>query len=291
MSEMENRNKITDQNAKRPPADEIYTGQEYQGSEAKKEKAETPPGIGKDISILVVITLAAGLLLGLAYGITKDPIAHAQAEAKAKAQKAVMPDADSFNVLYTADGNEGEVLPDTVSAAISDAGIDTTTVSQIDEALDENGERMGYVVTSSNPEGYGGDVEIMSGIVHDEEEGLTIQGISFLSLSETAGMGMRAKDEEFSGQFEGLKLVEDALVSYVKDGANEPNEIDAISGCTITTSAVTDNVNAALIAVNEAKDLLSGASGGKASGAKEETEAQDTAGEKAASDEEGEESE
>ncbi len=249
MSEMDNKN-ITDLNTQRPPADEIYTGQEYKSSSAKETKEEKQPGIAKDISILVMITLAAGVLLGAAYGVTKAPIAKAQAEAKAKAQKEVMPEADSFSVLYTDDGKEGEMLPDSISEAIVQAGMDTTTVSQIDEALDENGETMGYVVTTSNPEGYGGDVEVMSGITKDDEN-LTIQGISFLSLSETAGMGMRAKDEEFLNQFKELQVVEDKLVEYVKDGAEESHEIDAISGCTITTSAVTDNVNAALVAIRQ----------------------------------------
>ena len=77
---------------------------------------------------------------------------------------------------------------------------------------------------------------------------MVIEGISFLSLSETAGMGMRAKDEAFLSQFDGKKTNEGELISYVKNGGAKENEIDAISGCTITTSAVTDDVNAALIA-------------------------------------------
>ncbi len=230
--------------------DEIYTGQEYQSS-SEQEKPEKKPGVGKDISILVMITLAAGVLLGAAYGVTKDPIAQAQAKAKAQAQNAVMPDADSFKVLYTSDGSEGEKIPDSYADAVSQAGIDTTTVTQIDAALDENGEHIGYVITSSNPEGYGGDVEVMSGITKEDDGSVTVEGISFLSLSETAGMGMRAKDDEFKNQFDGLQLEEEQLIEYVKDGAEASNEIDAISGCTITTSAVTDNINAALITVGQ----------------------------------------
>ena len=65
-----------DETAKLPPADEIYTGQEYKAASSGRE--EKPESIGKDITILVLITLAAGLLLGTAYGITKDPIARAQ---------------------------------------------------------------------------------------------------------------------------------------------------------------------------------------------------------------------
>ncbi len=267
MSDTDNKKKEADKNTKMPPTDEVYTGQGYQSSSGKEKKEEKAPSIGKDISILVMITLAAGVLLGAAYGVTKGPIEQAQAQAKADAQSAVMPDADSFRVLYTADGSDGEQLPDTVSDAIFDAGIETTTVSQIDEALDEDQKTIGYVITSSNPDGYGGDVEVMSGITKSDD-GVTIEGISFLSLSETAGMGMRAKDDEFLNQFEGKLIEDDKLVEYVKDGAEESHEIDAISGCTITTSAVTDNVNAAVIAANHA----GGSSSASAKEASAETE-------------------
>ncbi len=288
MSEMDNKN-ITDQSTMRPPADEIYTGQEYKTSSSKEKKEEKQPGIAKDISILVMITLAAGVLLGAAYGVTKAPIAQAQAQAKAKAQKEVMPEADSFHVMYTDDGDEGQQMPDEISDAVAEAGMDTTVVSQIDVALDKNGKPMGYVITTSNPEGYGGDVEVMSGIMKNDDNSLAIQGISFLSLSETAGMGMRAKDDEFKNQFAGLQLVEDELVEYVKDGAEDPNEVDAISGCTITTSAVLDNVNAAVVAVSQAEDA--GASGENDTAAKTETEPAEAEDTKAASDANAKESE
>ena len=74
-------------------------------------------------------------------------------------------------------------------------------------------------------------------------------GISFLALTETAGMGMRAKEESFLEQFSGKMIGAGQMLGYTKSGAPADNEIDAISGCTITTSAVTKDVNAALTAV------------------------------------------
>ncbi len=241
----------------RMPSDEVYTGQEYQTSAAKKE--EKTSSIGRDITILVLITLAAGVLLGAAYSVTKDPIARAQAATRSEAQRAVMEDADSFTVLYSDSGEEGEAIPEDLGNALNDSGIETTDVTQIDAGLDEAGETIGYVVTTKNPDGYGGDVEVMSGITKGDGT-ITIEGISFLSLSETAGMGMRAKDEEFISQFDGKELSEEDLIVYTKSGADDANEIDAISGCTITTSAVTDNVNAALIAVNHVLENAAGSS-------------------------------
>lgn len=211
------------------------------------KKAERPDSVVRDISILVVITLAAGLLLGAAYSVTKGPIAQAQAHARATAQQAVMQSAQTFAPLA------GESAEDPVIAGIQTAlekkGLTNTLVEQIDEARDQDGRTAGYVVTCSNSEGYGGDVELMCGISAAGDGTLTVEGISFLSLTETAGMGMRAKEESFSGQFQGIRLLPGETLVYTKNGASAENEIDAISGCTITTSAVTKDVNAALEAV------------------------------------------
>ena len=230
----------------KPISDEIYTGQEYSRTSAKRE--EKQQSIGKDISILVMITLVAGMLLGVAYGITEKPIAQAQAAARATAQSSVMSSAESFEILYSTDPAEGEIIPDEIGEAIRSAGIETTSVTQIDIAYDSRKSPAGYVITAVNPEGYGGDVELMCGITPDDDGTMTIEGISFLSLSETAGMGMRAKDESFLKQFSGKKIQDGLPLVYSKNGAAEENEIDAISGCTITTSAVTEDVNGALIA-------------------------------------------
>lgn len=239
----------TDPAITNPPSDEIYTGQDYRSVSTKE--AEKKDSIGKDISILVMITLVSGLLLGIAYGITKDPIAKAQEDARVAAQRMVMRSAKSFETKYSSSQDEGEAIPAAIPQALEDAGIAATKVTRIDTAYDENHSPAGYVFTVVDPDGYGGDVELMCGIVADGDGSMTIEGISFLSLSETAGMGMRAKDEAFMNQFSDRKLEEGEQIVYVKDGAAQPYEIDAISGCTITTSAVTDDVNAALIAAGQ----------------------------------------
>ncbi|MFQ6804098.1 MAG: FMN-binding protein [Lachnospiraceae bacterium] len=109
------------------------------------------------------------------------------------------------------------------------------------EALDDEGQRLGYAITVLTTAGYGGEIQFSMGVSLDG----TVNGISFLSISETAGLGMKADTEEFRGQF-AQKQVE--AFTYTKNGASEEDEIDAISGATITTSAVTDAVNAGLCA-------------------------------------------
>ena len=70
-----------------------------------------------------------------------------------------------------------------------------------------------------------------------------------LSNSETAGLGAKCTEEEFAGQFAGKSA---NGIEYVKGGgASADNQIDAISGATITTNAVTEGVNAVLNVYNQ----------------------------------------
>ena len=65
-----------------------------------------------------------------------------------------------------------------------------------------------------------------------------------LSISETAGLGMKADEAEFKDQYKD-KNVES--FSVTKTGEDGDNMIDAISGATITSNAVTNAVNSALV--------------------------------------------
>ena len=180
----------------------------------------------KNTVILTLITLIAGICLGAVYEITKEPIAQAQDAAKKEAWQQVFPDADvnDFELV--------DVDQKAADNAIKDLGVKAT----IDEVCTVGEE--GYVVTATDKEGYGGDIKITVGITADG----TINGISILSISETAGLGMRATEPAFYEQYQG-KQAEKFVVS--KDGGDgEP--IDALSGATITSRAVTGAVNAAL---------------------------------------------
>ena len=182
----------------------------------------------KNTIILTVITLISGLLLGLAYEVTKAPIAQSQENAKKEAWQAVFPDADldAFEQM--------DVDTDIASQAATDLGVDAT----VDEVCSVDGGDAGYVITVTDGEGYGGDIQVVVGITSDG----TVSGISFLSISETAGLGMNATNESFYGQYVGVQTEKFAVSKEGGDG--EP--IDAISGATITSRAVTGAVNTAL---------------------------------------------
>lgn len=183
----------------------------------------------KNTGILLAITVIAGLLLGLVYQVTKDPIALQEENAKQEACREVFADAASFEAASLTAPNEADW---------KNAGYAQESVDEVMAALDMAGQTLGYVITVTTKEGYGGDIRFAVGVRMDG----TINGISILSISETAGLGMRA-DEVLKPQFAG-KNVE--TFEYVKNGAAAENQIDAISGATITTNAVTNGVNAGL---------------------------------------------
>ncbi len=169
------------------------------------------PGI-----VLGVIALSVGLLLSVANYFTKDTIAAGKEEEIASALAQVLPTAQSFE----------EMPPD---------GADET-ITAMYIGKDASGETAGYCV-QAEPSGYGGPIVMMVGIGNDG----SVEGVNITEHSETPGLGALASEEKFSRQYKGIK--EPAKVD--KDGG----EIEAITGATITSRAVTEGVNAALEAV------------------------------------------
>lgn len=195
----------------------------------------------KDAMILFAITLISGLVLGLVYELTKEPIRLQQEKAIQEACKAVFQQADSFKEMeYTV--NDG------LATELSAEGV---TVGKAYEALDENGIVMGYVIQSTSSEGYGGNITIYLGVTNKK----VLNGISILEIAETPGLGMKA-DQELTPQFRNKKVQE---FTYTKNGSKSDGEIDAISGATKTTKALTNAVNGGLkVVLNSLMTLTEG---------------------------------
>lgn len=194
-------------------------------------------GFMKDAAILFAITLIAGFCLGGVFEITKEPIEQAQQAAKIAAYKEVLPDASDF----VEDGMEEKIAAsaeDLMAQGFGNVYIDTAA-----QAVDASGNPVGYVVSSTSKDGFGGEVKLSVGI---NGEGM-VTGIAFLSIAETPGLGMNATGDGFKGQFAGKNA---ETLSVTKTGAPAENEIQAMSGATITSSAVTNAVNAAIYFVN-----------------------------------------
>jgi RnfABCDGE-type electron transport complex G subunit len=191
-------------------------------------------GIFKAIAAIFVITVVMGAALGVIYNLTKNPIDQANEKAKQEAYKAVYPDADGYNVL--SDEDVGGY--DTWTTLLQENGYPSDTLDEVCFATKDDS-IVGIIVTVTNSDGYGGDIQMVLGVSAD----LQVTGLEFLSISETVGLGMKATEDDFKSQFVGSTLSK--LFTYTKTGKSAENEIDALSGATITTSAVTDGVNAA----------------------------------------------
>lgn len=197
--------------------------------------------IVKDTLAITVITLVSGFLLGLVQDITADPIAQQQQKAKEEAYKAVFADADSFEqVELTKEVSGG------LEAFLDENGYGAQSIDEVMTALDDSGNQLGYAFTVTTSEGYGGDIQFAMGVKDDG----TLNGISILSIGETAGLGMKATTDDFKNQFKDKKVEK---FEYTKNGATADNQIDALSGATITTNAMTNGVNAGLCAFQYAE--------------------------------------
>lgn len=191
----------------------------------------------KEAGILCAITLIAGLILGFVYDLTKEPIRLQQELAVSKACAAVFADAASFEeISYTPDPR--------VLTELDNRGVKVGTVY---EAYDANAEVLGYVIQSTSTEGYGGNIVLYAGVTR---EGV-LNDISILDISETPGLGMKAEDE-LVPQFHQHPVT---WFVYTKSGSTSEDEIDAISGATVTTEAVTNAVNGAMLVY---EDIMQG---------------------------------
>lgn len=190
----------------------------------------------KDALALTLITLVAGVALGGVYEITKDPIAKQEAQAKAEAYEQVFTDAAAFEAVEMDD-----TLTKTIRDQLDQEGYKAQSIEEVMRAEDQSGETLGYAFAVVTSEGYGGDIRFSMGVQNDG----TLNGISILSIGETAGLGMNADTSAFKDQFVGKQVEK---LQYTKNGATQDDEINAISGATVTTNAMTNGVNAGLCA-------------------------------------------
>ncbi len=188
----------------------------------------------KDAIQLMIITLIAGFLLGLVYYVTYNPIQEALAKTTQEAYKAVYADAETFE-----ENPDGEAMIAAAQDQLAAQGFGKVTIDKVVDAKDSSGNVVGHVINATSNDGFKGAVSITCGI---KEDG-TLNGIAFLSISESAGLGMNARDTDWYHQFDNKKVEK---FTVTKTGAKDDSEIDAISGATITSRAVTNAVNAAV---------------------------------------------
>lgn len=188
--------------------------------------------------ILTVISVIAVALLAIVNQITAEPIAQAEVNQKAQVYKVVYSDCDSFSEIENAE----QMIADS-DALLNEKGLGGCKIIDVLAANDATGKTEGYIVAASSNAGYGGEIQIAIGIKDGK-----LTGFSSISNSETAGLGSKCSEPEFTEQFKGKSA---SLLTFTKSGASSETEIDAISGATITTNAVTQAVNAAILFYQE----------------------------------------
>lgn len=187
----------------------------------------------KEAGILFCITLIAGLLLGFVYELTKEPRRIQQEKAIQEACIAVFPDAEEQGIELRFE-DTGYVPDEALAAELAENNVRIGTVF----SAYNSGTLYGYVVESVSTKGYGGNIVLYVGVGLDG----TVNGVSITEIKETAGLGMEAPNV-LTPQFAGKRV--DSFV-YTKSGAAAENEVDVISGATITTKAVTNATNGGL---------------------------------------------
>ncbi|MBQ4159892.1 MAG: RnfABCDGE type electron transport complex subunit G [Clostridia bacterium] len=173
----------------------------------------------KNAVVLFLITAVVSALLAGANLLTKDKIAQNSALAEQKALAEVI-EADGFEVAEQIALYE---LQEPITGAYF---------------AKSNSEIVGCCV-KVEPSGYGGAMELIFGV----DTNLAITGVSVLSHGETAGLGANITKEEFRNQFKGKTAVVGAAKS-----AQKADEIQALSGATISSKAIARGADTALAA-------------------------------------------
>lgn len=178
-------------------------------------------GILMLVVVLGLITFVCALLLGVINSVTKDKIEQNGIETRNQAMSEIIPDAEFADVEVPADFATPADKNQPVVSGVYKATLD--------------GADAGYCV-EVNPKGFGGALKMIVGINQDG----TVAGIKVTEASETPGLGAKAQsDKNWIAQFAGQPA--DGSLAVSKDGGT----INAITGATITSRAVTLGVNTA----------------------------------------------
>ncbi|MDJ0836720.1 MAG: FMN-binding protein [Acidobacteriota bacterium] len=166
---------------------------------------------------VTITALVAGFCLSGVYTLTAPRIAANQAEATRKAIFRVLPDTTDYETV-----EEG-----------------------IYRGLNASGESTGLALAASGS-GYGGPMEILFGY---NPETRRVVGLEILSSLETPGLGDKIEtDPAFTASFKDL-LVDPIIECKAERRAD--NQVDSISGATISSKAVVRIINERLAELND----------------------------------------
>lgn len=185
----------------------------------------------------------AGMLIVLVFRWTAPTIAANKAAVLRAAVREVLQEPARFDTLFLVD----DVLVETPPA-----GTDPRTLEQVYPGYREDGTLVGYAIPAGKP-GFQDMVRLIFG--YDPSTG-GLLGMKVLESRETPGLGDKIeKDTTFVGQFR--RAVAPLVGVKARKGSGVPEEVDLITGATISSRTVVEAINAA---VTRWEPLLTGRS-------------------------------
>lgn len=190
-------------------------------------------GPARMVSTLAVACFLSGLLLVAVFRTTHPIIVRNQAQALEEAIYRVLPGATSKRAFVE---KEGRLVEIPAERQTDEAG------PFVFAGMDDQGTLVGFAIPAEGP-GFQDTIGLIFG--YQPNTG-NIIGMEVLQSRETPGLGDKiAKDAAFRGQF--TALATSPQVAAVKGGtATAPNQVDAISGATISSKAVVSILNQAV---------------------------------------------
>ena len=164
------------------------------------------------ILVLVIVGLVSGVVLVSVYNYASPLIQRNEENALKEAIFKVLPGISDYN----------ELKKDGIS---------------LYEGVDREGKVSGYVFIAEG-NGYQGPIKIIAALDGDLSR---LTGIEILESSETPGLGAEITKEFFKEQFRNLMIL--PKITFTKGVVSKPNEIQAITGATISTRAVVEILN------------------------------------------------
>ncbi len=225
-----------------------------------------------DAIILCVITLILGAVLAGVNSVTQSKIAERQKETDNEACEKVLTGVNAMLKEQGASDDQKVAVADAESNAVEAANaflakheIDQPLSSEVSEETGESyskyvvvntmkkiqfmGQDVGYVFVADARKGYGGSISFAVGVCQG-----VVTGIDITAQSETAGLGANCTSDEFKAKFDYAKGIQypssDELSMYYKAGTtpkDEHGQIEAMSGATVTSRAITNAVKGILL--------------------------------------------
>ena len=179
------------------------------------ESKEPKNSIVKIASNLMAACFISGLVIGAVYFVTAPVAAQKAVERKEVSMRELIPDADHFTEVSGEDGWY---------------------------RAEKGGEAVGYIVPA-HTKGYGGDIKLLVAVTPDAH----VIDYKILAHNETPGLGDNASKEPFRAKLRG----KDAEHLKVTKDKNNTEDVQAMTGATISSRAVTRGVKSAVTAVSD----------------------------------------